>query len=62
MQAIALLSIRRLLSNLLFLFLKSHQDLFLKETVITEKTTGFFKCYIKTYQYINQRYQELFGK
>ena len=34
----------------------------LKEPVINEKTTGFFKCYIKTYQYINQRYQELFGE
>ena len=34
----------------------------LKEPVITEKTTGFFKCYIKTYQYINQRYKELFGE
>lgn len=34
----------------------------LKEPVITEKTTGFFKCYIKTYEYINKRHQELFGK
>lgn len=32
-----------------------------KEPVITDETTGFFKCYIETYNYINSRYKELFG-
>ena len=30
------------------------------EPVITSETTGFFKCYIKTYQEINERHKELF--
>lgn len=30
--------------------------------VITENTKGFFKCYVKTYNYINKRYLEIFGK
>ena len=34
----------------------------LKQPVITDETEGFFKCYIKTYKDINQRYKELFGK
>lgn len=29
---------------------------------ITEKTTGFFKCYVKTYAYINGRHKEIFGE
>ena len=32
-----------------------------KEPIITDETTGFFKCYIETYNYINSRYKELFG-
>ena len=32
----------------------------LKEPVITEGTKGFFKCYIKTFKDIDNRYQELF--
>lgn len=30
--------------------------------VITKDTKGFFHCYINTYEYINRRHQELFGK
>ncbi|MGM9748030.1 MAG: EFR1 family ferrodoxin [Candidatus Cryptobacteroides sp.] len=29
---------------------------------ITDKTTGFFKCYIETYRKINQRHKEIFGE
>lgn len=32
------------------------------EPVITDKTTGFFKCYIATYAAINKRHRELFGE
>lgn len=32
------------------------------EPVITEKTTGFFKCYIETYKKINSRHKEIFGE
>lgn len=32
------------------------------EPVITEKTTGFFKCYIETYAKINSRHKEIFGE
>lgn len=28
---------------------------------ITDKTRGFFQCYIRTYRRINERYKELFG-
>jgi len=31
------------------------------EPVITEGTTGFFKCYIATYAAINSRHREIFG-
>jgi len=31
------------------------------EPVITDSTTGFFKCYIETYAKINSRHRELFG-
>lgn len=34
----------------------------LKEPIITESTTGFFKCYIKKYEEIRKRHKELFGK
>lgn len=34
----------------------------LTEPVITDKTEGFFHCYIETYQKINHRYKEIFGK
>lgn len=34
----------------------------LKSPIITSETKGFFKCYIKTYQDINKRHQELFRK
>lgn len=30
--------------------------------IITKDTEGFFKCYIKTYNYINDRHDELFNK
>lgn len=33
-----------------------------KEPYITENTTGFFKCYIRTYKYIDERHKELFGE
>lgn len=29
---------------------------------ITENTTGFFKCYIETYDYIRRRHKEIFGE
>jgi len=29
---------------------------------ITEDTTGFFKCYVRTYKNINERHKELFGE
>lgn len=29
---------------------------------ITEQTTGFFKCYVRTYKMINERHKELFGE
>lgn len=29
---------------------------------ITKDTEGFFKCYIKTYEYINRRHKEIFGE
>jgi len=32
------------------------------EPVITDKTSGFFKCYIETYAKINSRHKELFGE
>lgn len=32
------------------------------EPVITEATTGFFKCYIETYAKINTRHREIFGE
>jgi len=32
------------------------------EPVITERTTGFFKCYVETYRKINARHRELFGE
>lgn len=32
-----------------------------EKPVITEATTGFFKCYIETYARINARHKELFG-
>lgn len=31
------------------------------EPVITDATTGFFKCYIETYARINSRHKEIFG-
>ncbi len=34
----------------------------LEHPVITDKTEGFFHCYIETYKKINQRYNELFCK
>lgn len=34
----------------------------LEQPVITEKTEGFFHCYIESYQKINQRHEELFGE
>lgn len=33
----------------------------LDQPVITKDTTGFFHCYIETYDYINRRHSELFG-
>ena len=30
--------------------------------VIDSNTKGFFKCYVKTYDYINKRYSEIFDK
>jgi len=33
----------------------------LGDPVITRHTTGFFKCYIETYEKINRRYNEIFG-
>lgn len=33
----------------------------LTSPIITKETKGFFKCYIKTYEEINQRHKELFG-
>lgn len=30
--------------------------------VITESTTGFFKCYVETYANINSRHREIFGE
>ncbi|MCQ2181299.1 MAG: EFR1 family ferrodoxin [Bacteroidales bacterium] len=32
------------------------------EPVITDSTTGFFKCYIETYSKINSRHREIFGE
>lgn len=32
-----------------------------KEPYITEKTEGFFKCYIESYRNINKRHKEIFG-
>ncbi|MCQ2182633.1 MAG: EFR1 family ferrodoxin [Bacteroidales bacterium] len=32
------------------------------DPVITENTTGFFKCYIETYDKINSRHKEIFGE
>ena len=32
-----------------------------EEPIITNETTGFFKCYIETYEYIRNRHRELFG-
>lgn len=34
----------------------------LDKPVITPQTTGFFKCYVKTYEAINRRHAEIFGK
>lgn len=34
----------------------------LDKPVITPDTKGFFECYIDTYNYINNRYKELFGE
>lgn len=34
----------------------------LTEPYITDETTGFFHCYIDTYNYINLRHQELFDE
>lgn len=31
------------------------------DPIITDKTTGFFKCYIETYANINRRHKEIFG-
>lgn len=41
---------------------KEIEKIELKERVIKDDTTGFFKCYIKTYKDINKRHVELFGK
>lgn len=34
----------------------------LDKPVITDRTEGFFHCYIETYRNINRRHEELFGK
>jgi len=41
---------------------KEIEKIKLTEPIITEKTKGFFKCYIKTYKEINKRHKELFGE
>lgn len=38
------------------------REIKLENPVITKDTKGFFKCYIETYDYINSRYEELFGE
>ncbi len=38
------------------------RQLKLDKPYITKDTKGFFKCYIKTYDYINTRHKEIFGE
>lgn len=42
--------------------LKAIESTNLEEPIINENTKGFFKCYIKSYKAINERYSELFDK
>lgn len=40
---------------------KKIEQIQLDQPVITEKTEGFFSCYIESYQKINKRHDEIFG-
>ncbi|MCQ2087178.1 MAG: EFR1 family ferrodoxin [Bacilli bacterium] len=40
--------------------LKAIEQIELKEPIITKDTKGFFKCYIKTFEDIKRRYNEIF--
>lgn len=40
--------------------LKNIERMEMKEPVITDRTTGFFHCYVATYEKINSRHRELF--
>lgn len=40
---------------------KKIEQIQLDKPYITDKTTGFFKCYIRAYKNINDRHKELFG-
>jgi Ferredoxin len=41
---------------------KKIESIELDAPVITPDTTGFFKCYVETYENINRRHRELFGR
>jgi len=41
---------------------KKIEQIKLDKPYITDDTTGFFKCYVRTYKYINERHRELFGE
>ena len=41
---------------------KAIREMTLDEPYITPETQGFFRCYVDTYAYINNRYNELFGE
>jgi len=41
---------------------KKIEKIQLDKPYITDQTTGFFKCYIRTYRYINGRHKEIFGE
>jgi len=41
---------------------KKIEKIELDKPYITDETTGFFKCYVDTYRYINNRHKELFGE
>jgi len=42
--------------------LKKIEQMPLSSPVITDRTTGFFHCYIETYRKINSRHREIFGE
>ena len=41
---------------------KKIEQIKLEEPVITDKTEGFFHCYVETYSNINRRHAEIFGE